>query len=103
MRVTETWPEYVRRVVGPLTQAQVAERIGVAASNVGRWLRGEPGMPRAETVIHFANVFNRPPMEAMIAAGYFSDDDIALTVVRAPLSEYTDEELMAELAKRLQH
>ena len=53
MRMVEKWPEYVRRVSGGLTQAQIAERIDVAPSNVGRWLRGEPGLPKAESVIVF--------------------------------------------------
>jgi transcriptional regulator with XRE-family HTH domain len=50
----ETWSDYVRRVAGTLTHAQIAQKSGVASSNVGRWLRGEPGLPRAETVIAFA-------------------------------------------------
>jgi transcriptional regulator with XRE-family HTH domain len=99
MAVPETWSAYVRRVSGGLTQAQVAEKIGVAASNVGRWVRGEPGMPRAETVITFAKVFNQPVMEAMIAAGYFTEAE-AMGTARTPLTEYSTEELFDELKRR---
>lgn len=93
------WSEYVRRVVGALTQAQVAEKSGVASSNIGRWIRGEPGLPRAETVIAFARAFNQPPMEAMVAAGYFTAEEASSTT-RTPLSEYSYAELIAELQRR---
>lgn len=99
--MVETWQEFVRRIAGPLTQAQIGEKIGVAPSNVGRWLRGEPGMVRAESVIAFAKAFNASPMEAMIAAGYFTHDDVG-TTVRSPLSEYSTDELFAELKRRTQ-
>lgn len=99
MRVLETWPEYVRRVTVGLTQAQIAEKVGVASSNVGRWLRGEPGMVRAETVIAFAKVFHRPPMEALVAAGYFTAEETTGTV-RTPLDQYSTDELFAELRRR---
>lgn len=99
MQVVETWPDYVRRIAAGLTQAQIAEKIGVASSNVGRWLRGEPGMVRAETVIAFAKAFNEPPMEALVAAGYFSPDESA-GQARTPLSQYSTDELFAELRRR---
>jgi transcriptional regulator with XRE-family HTH domain len=95
----ETWSDYVRRVAGTLTHAQIAQKSGVASSNVGRWLRGEPGLPRAETVIAFARSFNESPMEAMVAAGYFTHEE-ATSDVRTPLSEYTYAELIAELQRR---
>ncbi len=98
MRV-ESWQAYVRRVAGALTQAQIAERIGVAPSNVGRWLRGERGIPTANNVIALARAFDQPPMEAMIAAGYFSADEAGSTA-RTPLGEYSTSELFDELRRR---
>lgn len=101
MRVIETWPQYVRRIAGSLTQAQIAAKMGgVSTSNVGRWLRGEPGIPSAENVIAFAKAFTRPPMEALTAAGYFDPQEWA-PGSRTPLSEYSNDELMAELRKRM--
>jgi transcriptional regulator with XRE-family HTH domain len=99
MNVTESWSEYVRRVARGLTQAQIAEKMGgIAASNIGRWLRGEPGMPRADSVIAFARAFGQPPLEAMTAAGYFTEGDV--TTSRTPLSAYAMGELIDELRRR---
>ena len=99
--MVETWPEYVRRIAGTLTQAQIAVKIGgVSTSNIGRWLRGEPGMPAAENVIAFAKGFKRPPIEALIAAGYFDPDEV-IPQARTPLSEFSNAELMDELRRRV--
>ncbi len=97
--MTSTWAAYVRRLAGQLTQAQVAMKTGVAASNVGRWIRDEPGLPRAETVIAFARAFGQPPIEALVAAGYLSPEDGA-SRARTPLDEYSYAELIAELQRR---
>lgn len=98
MRVVESWPEYVRRVTRGLTQAQIAERSGLAQSNIGRWIRGEPGQPKPDKVLAFAAAFGQPPAEALIAAGYLTDADVATK--RTPLSAYTMAELIDELRRR---
>lgn len=96
----DRWPAYVRRVAEGLTQAQIAARTGgVSTSNIGRWLRGEPGQPEAGNVIAFAKAFGRPPLEALTAAGYFSDDEI-IPEARTPLSQYSTDELIDELRLR---
>lgn len=99
MAVQDAWTAYVRRVAEGLTQAQIAHRSGVASSSVGRWIRGEPGLPKAETVITFARAFGQPPMEAMVAAGYFTREE-AGSSARTPLTEYTYTELIGELQRR---
>lgn len=100
MRVIETWPQYVRRIAGSLTQAQIAAKMGgVSTSNVGRWVRGEPGQPSAENVIAFAKAFNRPALEALNKAGYLLDE--YKPGERTPLSEYSNAELMEEITRRM--
>ena len=95
----ETWSAYVRRTSGGLTQVQIAEKTGLAQTNVGRWLRGDPGLPKADSVIHFAKSFGQPAVEALIAAGYLDVDDAAATV-RVPLSEYSTSEIFDEARRR---
>jgi len=97
--VTSAWSGYVGRVAEGMTQAQIAQRCGVASSNVGRWLRSEPGRPNAESVIAFARAFSQSPMEALVAAGYLSREEES-SGVRTPLTEYTYQELIAELQRR---
>ena len=95
----ESWSAYVRRVAGGLTQVQIAEKTGLAQTNVGRWLRGDPGAPKAESVIAFAKSFGQPPVEALVAAGYLDVADAASTV-RTALTEYSREELLEHLLSR---
>jgi len=99
MRVVETWGEYVRRIAGKMTIAQISNSSGVAQTNVGRWLRGERGQPKPESVIAFARAFNRPAVEALVAAGYISDDEAQIPA-RTPLSQYSYRELIEELQRR---
>jgi transcriptional regulator with XRE-family HTH domain len=98
MPVFETWPEYVRRVTRGHTQAQIAKKSGVAESNIGRWIRGEHGQPKPDNVLALAKAFGQPVVEALVAAGYLSADEV--NVERTPLSAYTDIELLDELRRR---
>ena len=95
----ETWPQYVRKVAGPLKQEEIAELTGLSQATVSAWLRGAPGLPRAETVIAFARAFSRSPVEALVAAGYLQSDEASVKA-RTPLVEYSDRELLDELRRR---
>lgn len=98
MPVIETWPEYVRRVTRGHSQAQIAAKTGVAESNISRWMRGTHGQPKPENVLALAKAFDQPPIEALIAAGYVSREDV--NAERTPLSAYTMAELIDELRRR---
>ncbi len=95
----ESWSAYVRRVTGGLKQAKIAEKTGLAQTNVGRWLRGDPGAPKADSVIAFARAFGQPPVEALVAAGYLTEAEAAAKS-RTLLVEYSDRELLDELRRR---
>ena len=96
----DSWPAYVRRVAGGLTQVQIAQKTGLAQTNIGRWLRGDPGAPKADSVIAFAKSFGQPPVEALVAAGYLDVADAA-SPVRTDLNEYSIEELLQHLLSRI--
>jgi transcriptional regulator with XRE-family HTH domain len=96
-----SWSAFVRRVTGGATQVDIAKRAGLAQTNVGRWLRGDPGAPRADSVIAFARAFNEDPVEALIAAGYLENAELTGSGPRTPLSQYSDEEITHELQSRL--
>ena len=98
----EAWQDYVKTVAGGMAQAEIAKRTGVSQSNVGRWLRGEGGIPEARNVIDFARGFGRSPLETLTIAGYLLPDEVTLpeTPPRTPLSEYDYAELIAELQQR---
>jgi len=97
----ETWPEYVRRISGGATQAQIAERIGVGRLSVCNWLHGKT-RPKAETVISVARAYRRSPVEALIAASYLSSDEAEHPVeIRVSLAEVDSRDLGAEVLRRL--
>jgi len=73
--MTETWPEYLRRITGGQTQAQIAERIGIGRLSVCNWLHGKT-KPKAETAITVARAYHRPPTEALLAASYLNHDEL---------------------------
>lgn len=99
--VPEAWPEYLRRISGGQTQAQIAARIGIGRLSVCNWLHGKTH-PKAETVIAVARVYGRPPVEALLAASYLQADEIDQPVeVRASLREVADADLATEVRRRL--
>ena len=98
MRV-QSWGQYVRRITGTMTIAQISDHSGVPQTNVGRWLRGENVQPKADSVIAFAKAFNQPVVEALVAAGYVERADVA-GLARTPLAEYSQGELLDELRRR---
>ena len=97
----ETWAEYVRRVTRSVSQTEIADKTGVAQTAIGRWLRGDTGAPRAESVVAFAKAVGRPPVEALIAAGYLEPSDAGQTVsVGQSIREFSIDELLDELRRR---
>lgn len=92
------WWEYVQRITDGATQATIAERVGVRQSSVARW---RATAPKPATVIAFARAYGRPVLEAFVAAGYLSEEDAALTEIQATARDLTDEELIAELQRRM--
>jgi len=99
----DQWARYVRDVAGNLNQLEIAAKTGIAQSNVGRWLRGEPGIPKAESVVALARAFDQPPIEALVAAGYITEAEAGAKARRArtPLNDYTEAELLDELRRRV--
>lgn len=99
---TESFWAYVNRITGGVQNREIAAAIGVDSSSISRWRTGE--QPRVKNVIAFARAFNRPAVEALIAAGYLNISDAYSHVelrAAADLTGASDEELTAELQRRL--
>lgn len=97
----ETWPEYLRRIAGGQTQAQIAERVGIGRLSVCNWIHGKT-RPKAETVIAVARVYRRSPIEALVAADYLESDEAGVQVeVRISPSQLSAEQLADEVRRRL--
>lgn len=99
--MTETWPEYLRRISAGETQGQIAERIGIGRLSVCHWLHGKT-RPKAETAIAVARAYDRPPIEALLASGYVHADEVRLPIeMRSSPAALSAEELAAEVRRRL--
>lgn len=101
MTMTETWPEYLRRITGGQTQSQIAERTGIGRLSVCHWLHGKT-RPKPETAIAVARVYDRSPIEALLAAGYLSHAEVRLPIEsRCSPRDLAAEEIAAEVRRRL--
>lgn len=99
--MTESWAQYVRRATAGTTQVQLALVTGVAQTAIGRWLRGDTAAPCAESVVAFARAIGKPPVEALVAAGYLLPSEAAQRIeVTHPLSDYSTDDLLEELRRR---
>jgi transcriptional regulator with XRE-family HTH domain len=99
--MTETWPEYLRRITGGQTQSQIAERVGVGRLSVCHWLHGKT-RPKPETAMAVARVYDRSPIEALLATGYLDPAEVRLPVDSRPSpQDLPADEVAAEVRRRL--
>jgi transcriptional regulator with XRE-family HTH domain len=96
------WSDYVRRVSGGRNQLDIAAKTGLAQTNIGRWLRGESVIPKAESVVAFARAYGQSPVEALGAAGYITAEEAGSKPrkQKTPLKEYSEVEMLEELRRR---
>ena len=97
------WWRYVVTVTGNVAQKEIADATGIDQSSISRWQRGT-STPRAEVVVALARAYGRPPIEALVAAGYLSSDEAGveeLTTVPGDLTGVSVDSLLNELRRRL--
>jgi hypothetical protein len=98
-----SWAEYVRAVTGADSGRAVAQMIGQSESAISRWKNGTV-VPEPRQAVAFARAYERNPLEALIAAGYLSDEEAAqpLDPPRTlHLRDFTDLELATEMVRRV--
>jgi transcriptional regulator with XRE-family HTH domain len=101
--MAETWPEYLRRIAAGQTQSQIADQVGVGRLSVCHWLHGKT-RPKPETAIAVARVYDRSPIEALLAAGYLDPAEVRLPIEsRCSPQDLPAEEVAAEVRRRLVH
>ena len=74
-----TWWQYVVRIAGTDMQKQMSTDTGISQTAFSRWKTGQ-NKPEAPHVITFARAYRRPPVEALIAAGYLTEFEAAESV-----------------------
>ena len=98
-----SWWQYVGAVTGNAAQKDVAGATGIDQSSISRWQRGT-NTPRAEAVVALARAYGRSPVEALVAAGYLSGDELGvaeLTTLTGDLRGASVDCLLSELRRRV--
>ncbi|WP_435745000.1 helix-turn-helix domain-containing protein [Nocardioides sp. SYSU DS0663] len=87
--------------MGDDQQKDAAAKAGLDQSAISRWLRtGTPG--RAENVAAFARAYNRPVLEAFVAAEFLTAQEAKQRPTAAPtLDSLSDDQLVEEIRTRL--
>lgn len=99
--VPQNWWDYVLRISGDVPQKEIAAATGIEQSSISRW-KVDQTRPKAEAVVAFARGYRRPPVEALVAAGYVSADEVSGVVeVAPPLAELPVDALLQEIRRRL--
>lgn len=84
-----------------MTQAEIAALAGVDQTGVSRWLSGS-SVPRVESAIRFARGLGRPPVEALVAAGYLTRAEAGLSPdMQISVRALSTEDLLAEIRRRV--
>lgn len=92
------WWSYVTQVSGG-NQTEIAYKVGVSVPSVSRW---RTSAPKPQNVVAFARAYDRPVIEAFIAAGYLTEADAQQkVVVDRKASDLSDSELVAEVDRRI--
>lgn len=94
-----TWWTYVQEHSKGATQLEIAKRVGVTQSAVGRWKKSQP---ETSAVAQFARSYERPVLEAMIAAGHITAEDAGERPSAPPsLASVRGSDLLDELERRM--
>lgn len=94
-----SWWRYVRKHSNGETNTTIGRKVGISGSSVGRWDKSRPDPAQAAA---FARAYNRPVLEAFIAAGFLTPEEASERPSAPPsLTSLTDDDLLKEVAKRM--
>lgn len=98
---TTGWAHFLTEHARNESNAAIAKRLDVAASNITRWKSGSSN-PDPQTAVTFARAYGVSPIAALVAAGYLDPANLEGHLVQpADLSEITTAQLLDELQRRL--
>lgn len=69
----ESWWAFVARVSGDESQSDIARKLGISQPSVSQW---RTSAPKVASVRAFAAAYEVPAVLALIAAEYFTDDEL---------------------------
>jgi hypothetical protein len=92
------WWDYVQKHARGDSANLIAKKIDMIPSSVSRW---KTVPPKAENVVAFARKYDRPPVEALVAAGYLTQQEANLAPPSADLADASNDELLGEVKQRM--
>lgn len=95
------WWSYVTRIAGTDNGKDIAKKVGVDQSTVSRWkTTGVPG--KAENVAKLARAYNKPVLEAFVAAEFLSPAEAKVRPAPEPdFTQLTNDELLELVRARM--
>lgn len=97
-----SWQDYVDGLVGEMPNRVASARSGVTEATISRWRSGGIKSPDARQVAAFARGYDRPVLEAFIAAGFLEPEEARQRPSAPPtLTTLTDDELLDEVRARM--
>lgn len=103
MTKAHAWAEYLRAITAGATGRQIAQATGIGEATISRWLKGTTD-PAPRQVVTVARAYDIPPLDALIATGYLSEEEANRqggTPRTLQLREFTDHELALEMLRRV--
>lgn len=81
-------------------QRELADKTGVNAATISRWLSDEGTQPSAEQVIRFARGVGDSPIQALVMAGYVTPNEARMEVKDLDIADLDEVVLLNELLAR---
>lgn len=97
-----SWWSYVEHVAKTSRQRSISDRADLDPTAVTRWKQGH--IPKADMVAKFARAYERPVLEAFVAAGFLTPAEADEQPSAIPSLESLDEDdLIKEIRRRFHH
>lgn len=101
---TPPWTEYLKAITGDSSGREISRRLGISDATVSRWFKGTAA-PTARQVSIVARAYKQNPLQALIAAGYLTEEEAGVAEQGAPrllqLRDFSDLELAKEMLRRV--
>ncbi|GLZ34835.1 hypothetical protein Lesp02_70220 [Lentzea sp. NBRC 105346] len=79
---------------------QLGLEAGVSQAIISRWISGQT-TPSVENLRPVAHAIGRPLLEVVVAAGILTPEEAKAKVVHSPAGTLSDEQLLAEVERRI--
>lgn len=100
---TTAWWTYVEALIGSDNFVEAATKAGFDKSSFSRWKQGAKADPAF--VVKLARAYRANPVHALVVSGLLNDEEAQLKGARLQeldsLQDYSNDELLAEIARRM--